>query len=250
MYTQCEHCKAIFRVSMREVTIAKGMLRCGECQQVFNATDSLSTQMPKAYQDEQVPDDEIVESLDDINTRDYQPVNFTVKGVEEGKQKKQWGRKPRRKTEKKQQKKAIKQTGSSRSLKKEILLSLLAFLLLMLIAQLLYHYRYIFTGEAQHHPEQIQMLNHNVFAHPNEPGVLLISGSFENTAKKAQPFPLLEVKLTNSQSQVVALRRFKPEEYLEKYDSSMLLPVKQSTRLKLKIKDPGNSATRFQFNFY
>ena len=244
MYTQCEHCKAIFQVSMREVTVAKGMLRCGECQQVFNATNSLSTQMPEAYQPPKVLED-IVDPLDDINTRDYRPVDFSVKGIEETpKQRKKI------KSKKKTEYKTTKQDKADKSIKRELLISLLVFLAVLLIAQVLYHYRYIFTGEAQHHPEKIQMLNHNVFAHPNESGVLLISGSFENMGKKAQPFPILEVKLTNSQSQVVALRRFKPKEYLENYKPSMLLPVKQSTRLKLKIKDPGNKATRFQFNFY
>jgi len=244
MYTQCEHCKAIFLVSMREVTIAKGMLRCGECQQVFNATNSLSTQMPEAYQPPQELKEDTVDPVDDINTRDYRPVDFSVKVIEETPKQKKI------KSKKKARDKAAKQDKARKGIKRELLISLLVFLSVLLIAQVLYHYRYIFTGKAQHHPEKIQMLNHNIFAHPNESGVLLISGSFENMGKKAQPFPILEVKLTNSQSQVVALRRFKPEEYLENYNPSMLLPVKQSTRLKLKIKDPGNKATRFQFNFY
>ncbi len=229
---------------MREVTIAKGKLRCGECKQVFNATTSLSTQMPEAYQPPQVLKEDTVDPPGDINTRDYQPVDFSVKGIEEA------PKQQKIKSKKEARDKAAKQEKNGKGLQRELLISLLVFLSVLLIAQVLYHYRYIFTGEAQHHPEKIQMLNHNVFAHPNESGVLLISGSFENIGKKAQPFPILEVKLTNSQSQVVALRRFNPEEYLENYNPSMLLPVKQSTRLKLKIKDPGNKATRFQFNFY
>ena len=229
---------------MREVTIAKGKLRCGECKQVFNATNSLSTQMPEAYQPPHVLKEDTVDPSGDINTRDYRPVDFSVKGIEEA------PKQQKIKSKKEARDKAAKQEKTGIGIKRELLISLLVFLSVLLIAQVLYHYRYIFTGEAQHHPEKIQMLNHNVFAHPNESGVLLISGSFENIGKKAQPFPILEVKLTNSQSQVVALRRFNPEEYLENYNPSMLLPVKQSNRLKLKIKDPGNKATRFQFNFY
>lgn len=244
MYTQCEHCKAIFRVSMREITVAKGMLRCGECQQVFNATNSLSTQVPEAYQAPETIE-EATDQPEDINTGDYQPASFSVKNIEE--ESKQQKQVHHDKTGKEQ---LSVEKGKTKKLKNVLLMSLLVLLLALLIAQLLYHYRSFFTGEPQHQPEKIQMLNHNVFAHPNEAGVLLISGSFENTAEKAQPYPILEVKLTNSQSQVVALRRFKPEEYLEKYNPDQLLPVKQSTRLKLKIKDPGNKATRFQFNFY
>ncbi len=51
MYTQCEQCKAIFRVNMREVTVAKGQLRCGECNAIFNATKSLSTTMPASFEE-------------------------------------------------------------------------------------------------------------------------------------------------------------------------------------------------------
>jgi len=93
------------------------------------------------------------------------------------------------------------------------------------------------------------MLNHNVFAHPIEKEVLLISASIENTADFDQPFPILEVRLTNSQSELVALRRFSPEEYLDKFTAATLLRRKQATSIKLKIKDPGSQATRFQFDF-
>ena len=50
MFTQCTKCKAIFRVNLREVTIAKGKLRCGECYAVFDATKTLSTTMPAPFQ--------------------------------------------------------------------------------------------------------------------------------------------------------------------------------------------------------
>ena len=85
--------------------------------------------------------------------------------------------------------------------------------------------------------------------HPNESGVLLITASIENTADHSQPFPVLELSLSNAQSKIVALRRFKPEEYMGNYTKEMLLPSKSPTSLKLKIKDPGNNATRFQFDF-
>ena len=49
MYTQCQHCKAIFEVSMREVTIAAGKLRCGECNEVFDAMLTLSTTLPEPF---------------------------------------------------------------------------------------------------------------------------------------------------------------------------------------------------------
>jgi len=93
------------------------------------------------------------------------------------------------------------------------------------------------------------MLNHNVFAHPIDKNVLLISASIENTADFDQPFPTLEVRLTNSKSDLVALRRFTPNEYLDNFTKNKLLTKNRATSIKLKIQDPGNQATRFQFDF-
>ena len=134
--------------------------------------------------------------------------------------------------------------------KSKLAISVVIALLLLLVTQVLYQYRHIFTGEPQHQPKKVQMLNHNVFTHPNEPNILLISATMENTADKQQPFPILEVSLTNSGSKIIGLRRFKPAEYLEKYSPNRLFPVKKPVNLKLNIKDPGRNATGFQFNFF
>ena len=88
-----------------------------------------------------------------------------------------------------------------------------------------------------------------MFAHPIDKDVLLISASIENIAEFDQAFPILEVRLTDSKSELVALRRFTPEEYLDNYSKSNLLTKNRPTSIKLKIKDPGNKATRFEFDF-
>ncbi|KAG1682829.1 tRNA-dihydrouridine synthase B [Nymphon striatum] len=71
------------------------------------------------------------------------------------------------------------------------------------------------------------MISNNVFAHPNEDGVLLISASIENIAERKQYYPALEVSLTDADSNLVALRRFKPSEYLEGYNKKMVLDIKK-----------------------
>lgn len=47
MYTQCSNCRATFRVTMKELTAAQGLLRCGECDTIFDAMKNLSTTMPE-----------------------------------------------------------------------------------------------------------------------------------------------------------------------------------------------------------
>jgi predicted Zn finger-like uncharacterized protein len=240
MYTQCEQCKAIFRVNMREVTVAKGQLRCGECNSIFNATKSLSTTIPASYQDleanKESPTANIHKSIAEHHdaSRVIHTSPFTVKESPSAK------------------KASIKkQTKSKEPTSWDKYWPILAALLLvtLLITQVVINKRYLFLGIPLHEPEKIQMLNHNIFAHPNELGVLLISAQIENTAKKAQPYPVLELSLKNSQSKLVAFRRFLPKEYLTNYSKDQLIPPNIPITLKLKIKDPGSKATHFQFEF-
>ena len=49
MFTQCTNCQAIFSVNMREITVSKGYLRCGECHAVFDSSKSLSTTMQAPF---------------------------------------------------------------------------------------------------------------------------------------------------------------------------------------------------------
>ena len=236
MYTQCEQCKAIFRVNMREVTVAKGQLRCGECNAIFNATKSLSTTMPASFKE--LESAEKTANIDThkelipphIEKRSVQatPLKFTVK-------------------ENKKASKSIKSSVTKKTINWSILAAL--FLLLSLVAQVAYNKRYLFLGTPLHEPEKIQMLNHNIFAHPNEPDVLLISAQIENIAKKAQPYPVLELSLKDTQSTLIAFRRFLPKDYLTDYSNEQLIPPNIPITLKLKIKDPGSKATHFQFEF-
>jgi len=227
MYTQCENCKAIFHVNMREVTIAKGKLRCGECNEVFDATKTLSTTVPKTYDDldreekfKHQVEEEIIDSRDDDRMIHVKP-NVEI----------------------------VKKENNKLENKFKWLIVSVVLLSTLLLAQVLYNYRHLFLDTPRHEPEKIQMINHNVFAHPNESGALLISALIENTAKKAQPYPVLELRLENAQSNLVAFRRFLPKEYLKNYSEGLLIPSKKPISLKLKIKDPGKDAIRFQFKF-
>jgi len=237
MFTQCEHCKAIFEINMREVTIAKGMLRCGECHQVFNGSKTLSTNMPEPYSDKSL------ESAENQEAKKPEAIRHTDIITDNNK------KDSTNNTSEKEKPRVIKgiekdSDGVGLRLKTTAVL-----LLLLLITQVLFHYKDEIVGVNRYEPDKIHMVNHNVFTHPIEKGVLLISASMENEADFDQKYPILEVRLTDSQSKLVALRRFMPNEYLENYTESMLLKKNLATNLKLKIKDPGSKATRFQFNF-
>ena len=269
MFTQCTNCQAIFNVSMREVTVSKGLLRCGECLEVFDSSKNLSTTMQDPFVEVDLEDtaklemlstenQQTVSSLDDwqsssTNQLTQNQVDLRQSPTEELKkpEKTKKIKKPENQiTESKQESQAnfSKQKAASKPKTKWPLITALL-LVCLLVSQVAYNYRYLLLDTHKYEPEKIQMLNHNVFAHPIEKNVLLISASIENTADFDQSFPILEVRLTNSKSELVALRRFSPEEYLDNYSTKTLLTKKRPTSIKLKIQDPGSQATRFQFNF-
>ncbi len=257
MYTQCEKCKAIYHVNMREVTIAKGLLRCGECNAVFNASKNLSTVIPKNYQELQDDSDSdnfdihdqliqahrTIPSPPQVHSNKSNHSTIDTHGelveLEINKKRENFQATPQVLSVKESTPKSISKLS----------INIASFLALLLVAQFLYKNHNLILDAPVHEPEKIQMLNHNVFAHPNEPDVLLISAQIENMAKSDQAYPVLELSLRDAQSNLVALRRFFPEEYLTDYKSDHLIPPKTPITLKLKIRDPGKNATHFQFEF-
>ena len=231
MYTQCDKCKAVFNVNMREVTIAKGKLRCGECNAVFNASKALSTTIPKSYQ----------ELTNSNNSKQIQPKEELKTKITKDKELPTEFVKPSFKINRDD----LINNKNNTNWTAIVIILLFAFL----VSQVFYNNRHVFLGTPQHEPEKIKMLSHNVFVHPTEPRVLLLSIQIENTAIKAQPYPILELSLKNSQSKLVAFRRFLPSEYLINYSEGKLIPSKRPINIKLKIKDPGSKATHFQFDF-
>ena len=231
MFTQCEKCKAIFRINLREVTVAKGKLRCGECYSVFDSTKTLSTSKPLSFQEaidlEKVAstkrnNSDKAKNNSDSSSSEPSNVFYNTSQIEP-------------KTE---------QTIN------KWLIATVTFLTLLLPVQMYLNMKFKESEEPLHEPKKIEMLNYNVFAHPNESGVLLISATMENIAKFNQPYPVIEVRLSDSKSKVIALRRFRPNEYLQNHKKSIMLVKNKPSRIKLKISDPGSKATRFQFEFH
>ncbi|MCW5624054.1 MAG: zinc-ribbon and DUF3426 domain-containing protein [Burkholderiales bacterium] len=47
MFTRCTHCDAVFRVTLEQLQASSGQVRCGVCQEVFDAFVSLSAADPR-----------------------------------------------------------------------------------------------------------------------------------------------------------------------------------------------------------
>ncbi len=48
LYTRCPSCQTVFRVTTRELQASNGRVRCGQCQEVFDAFASLTAQEPES----------------------------------------------------------------------------------------------------------------------------------------------------------------------------------------------------------
>ncbi|HEB56935.1 MAG TPA: DUF3426 domain-containing protein [Gammaproteobacteria bacterium] len=56
MFTCCPECKTCFRITDEQLAIAKGLVRCGHCHQVFNGGESLTETLPDEKPTTQVSD--------------------------------------------------------------------------------------------------------------------------------------------------------------------------------------------------
>lgn len=96
----------------------------------------------------------------------------------------------------------------------------------------------------------LQLLSRDVRPHPSVAGALLISATVRNNAPFTQPYPIVSITLSDLDSNRIAMRRFRPAEYIAdpKVRTAGLAPG-QTAALMFEVKDPGRNAVAFQFGF-
>jgi hypothetical protein len=241
---------------MKELSAAQGVLRCGECGSTFDAMQSLSTTLPedrKFIKKANLPTIEDKEPQAKQKIYAHSVSNTESTAAEQAKNDTSYQLKRRKKPD------------SNR-----FLLIALVSLSCLLAAQIFYKQKdwlatqpltsgitrifceVIPNCEVKKRRDitKIEMLNKNIYSHPNQIGSLVVSASLENQAAFDQPFPLIEISLLDAQSHIIALRRFPPKDYLgNKFQQGLLMVRKNPIDFKLNIADPGDDAIRFQFRF-
>ena len=97
---------------------------------------------------------------------------------------------------------------------------------------------------------QIELSRKNVYSHPNNKKGLMVSGTMVNQAEFAQDFPLLELRFENVRGEMIAARRFTPEEYLDlPKDSIIKMNPGEPVAFTLEIIDPGTDVVSYEFTF-
>lgn len=97
----------------------------------------------------------------------------------------------------------------------------------------------------------IKLIKRDITTHPSVKGALLINATIVNTAAFVQPFPMMQITLSDINSTVIAKHRFQPAEYLgTDVNLRRSMPPNSPEQISLKIPDPGKDAVNFELNFF
>ncbi len=97
----------------------------------------------------------------------------------------------------------------------------------------------------------ISILEREIRKHPKISGALQVRIVFENRASFNQPLPQLQLSFFDARRQLIAVRHFKPTEYLSGKTSTLTAMASgQVIESALEITDPGPRAIGFEFAFH
>ena len=271
MYTQCRGCGEVFVIEVDHLTHARGQVRCNMCGTVFDGLETLSAAKP--HED----DDLILHDFDNappLLTKAYQPFE-----IEELENEDTWEETPAKDA----LPEFVENSGTvsevpfvaAKKAKKEqpnttgwVWTSLSVFMLLLFLWQAQYAIAqgrvfpsdsplraqfcaYITCVELNETVDlsAISLVSRNIRPHPGRDSALIISASMINTNDQNNQFPALEIKLSNLNGEIVAMRRFLAQEYVSSdviragFVSNTLIPV------NLEIQSPGDDAVAFEIGF-
>ena len=247
METQCDQCKSRFRLTETQLRQAYGKVRCGECGAIFNALLALKNyegQLPPDYhqrqREEAAPQNEAEQTAAD--EREALSLYEAMYGHE---------------------RRSFFSLGPMAWLIGILLLAALG------TAQTIYYKRYQLIEDPRFQqqviglckllpcaqrefssPQQIRLVERNVFTHPVVDNALMVTGSFVNQATFAQKMPDLLISLFDVQGRLIANRLFQAKEYLLEDRNRSVVPSKQQVQFRLEVVDPGTDALTYEFEFY
>lgn len=98
--------------------------------------------------------------------------------------------------------------------------------------------------------EQLALVARDVRPHPSVQGALMISATVLNKAEFTQPYPIVEVVMSDLEDRRIAMRRFQPQDYVDSLsviDRGM--PTRATSTMNFEVLDPGKNAVAFEFRF-
>lgn len=270
MFTRCTHCEATFRVTLEQLQTSSGQVRCGVCQNVFDAFVALSANDPRGGDDPMTIDAASPPAVSEeppemIAEPAPQALDLELTSHD------QLAREPDLVVEAEAppppafaaerripsplpyddvpMPRAVERTSPL----------MVAFAVLLLVA-LAVQASYIFRGElAAAVPEMRPMLEAacaqldcevplprladrlSIEASDlqaldtSRPGRVVLNATIRNRATLTQAWPMLELTLTNARDQVAARKVFTPAEYLDGADSTPGLAANAEAAVRLRL---------------
>jgi predicted Zn finger-like uncharacterized protein len=257
MYTFCPNCFVVYQVTAGHLGAAGGQARCGECRQVYRAVDYLFDELAEAREALELQQASGVKHKDavagladaaDMPDTDVKPATLPLHPA-----------------------RPLPDSWQQRSVSMADIGSVagIGFLLLLLGMQWVYFNRDVLAADERWRPmlergcrvvncglplrvdlSRMDIINRDVRNHPTLEDVLLVNVAFENRADFIQPYPVLEVSFTDQSGDSVAMRRFRPAEYLDTgVDLHNGMASGAPVQVVLEIIDPGDEVVSFQFTF-
>jgi predicted Zn finger-like uncharacterized protein len=255
MFTYCPSCKAVFQVSATQLSLAGGKVRCGECREIYTATEFLYDDLAAirsvlGVKSETTGQEASVPPVDYVRLPDVEQVVEQEVAPAAPQRLGGWEQ-------------------NTFSLREVFSGVWIIFLLLLLGIQYVWFNRDALAADDAWRPtverfcgvlgcavplrsesDQLAITSRDVRQHPTTDGALLINASFENRADFVQRYPVFEIIFTDSDGGPVARRRFLPNEYLA--DGAAVaggLSPDATVQVVLEVMDPGDQAISFQFGF-
>lgn len=96
----------------------------------------------------------------------------------------------------------------------------------------------------------IRLLSNSVTIDPQHSDRLIIRATMVNDADFPQPYPVLEIKFTDLNGAVLAMRRFQPAQYLASETAARVdMPPRTPVNIELRAVKPNGEVTSYQFDF-
>jgi predicted Zn finger-like uncharacterized protein len=97
---------------------------------------------------------------------------------------------------------------------------------------------------------KLALLSRDIRPDPDAAGALMITATLRNDAPFRQPWPIVVVELTDLDNNVVAMRRFRPAEYMPDAARRIAgLTAGTTAAVAFEVADPGKRAVSFHFGF-
>ncbi len=289
MYTRCPYCHTYFKIQTEHIKRAEGKVRCGRCFKVFNSIGNLLEQLPvslesrKPYKEPPskppsipnpaaahpaaappAPPAPVQKYTKAATPEDNNPVSATASDRIDGIL-----------VDATESRELILHPALSESHLLDNNLPRIAWAsgLIMLLMLFVFQYSYfkrdqLIKNESlqpwvqtvcnithcrmplQSDVSKIELSHRDISSHPKVKDALLITVVIVNNASFPQPFPAMEIRLSDINGQMVARRIFYPDEYLDAdVDLRNGLSAQSPVQLALEIADPGKTAVNFEFSF-